>query len=673
MKYRFLSLILIILFFVFDLSSAEKWAITFEDFFSMKRMGGLTVSPDGHWAAYTIQTPDIEENNITGQIRVLDLKTNQSRQLTNDEKSSSGPVWHPDSKTIYFTRGGQIWRQTVDEEQAEKLTDFYPGAGGIVISRDGSKMLFSSQVYPECETIECNEQKMKAQEENKVKARVIDNLMYRHWNQWLEGKVNHVFMAGTDGSGIVDLTPGPYHAPPVGLGSGHDYTFSPDGKEVCYVTNTDEIIAAGTNNDLFIKALPDGKAVRLTQNEGNDNGPHYSPDGKYIAYLSMERAGFEADRYRIMLYDRKKKSARELTKGFELSASSIVWHPAGKEIYFSAAERDFINIYKVNINTSKIEPVLEGHYIHDLNFINENEILFAKETASTPREIYKYDLKTDKLTRISRINTELLAQLEMPAYEDFWFEGANGDSVHGLILKPPFFDPDKKYPAIELIHGGPQGAWGNDFHYRWNYQMFASPGYVIFMINFHGSRGYGQDFTDAVSKDWGGAPYEDILIGTKYVLDNYSFIDKERIGAAGASYGGFMINWIAGAENPFQCLVSHDGVYEQVSMYGATEELWFPEWEFNGKPWQEGSLYRKWNPANRAEHFETPMLVIHGEHDYRVPYTQGLQLFTALQRQGVKSRLLFFPDEDHFVRKPQNARLWWKTVHEWFAEFLMNE
>ncbi|HHE55424.1 MAG TPA: S9 family peptidase [Caldithrix abyssi] len=239
-------------------------------------------------------------------------------------------------------------------------------------------------------------------------------------------------------------------------------------------------------------------------------------------------------------------------------------------------------------------------------------------------------------------------------------------------MRPPFFEEGKKYPAIELIHGGPQGAWEKEFHFRWNYQMFAAPGYVVFAINFHGSSGYGQEFTDAVSKDWGGAPYQDILTGTKWVFDRYSFIDQNRVGAAGASYGGFMINWIAGDKHPFKCLISHDGVFEQVSMYGATEELWFPEWEFNGTPWDHGSLYQKWNPASpeRVKRFNTPMLIVHGEHDYRVPYTQGLQIFTALQRQGIESRLLFFPDEDHFVTKPQNARLWWETVHGWFKRFL---
>ncbi len=661
---------LVVLFTFATLFATDKHPITFEDFFGMHRLGTVAVSPDGERVAFDVTVPNIEQNNFKTDLWLLDIKTGKSRQLTDAETSSSGPVWAPNGKVIYFNRKGQIWKLNPGGGEAVQVTDFAPGAGGVVINKQGTKMLFVSEVYPNCKTEECNKQRMEEKKNSKVKARVIDHLFYRHWNRWLEGKRSHVFLTDVNGDNIRDVTPGDYDTPPLDLGSGHDYTFSPDGKEICFVRNTDPMVAASTNNDLFIENLDTGEITQLTTNEGNDNNPNYSPDGRYIAYASMERPGFEADRQRLMLYDRKKKTTRELTKGFDLSVSSMVWSPSGKEIFFTVAENGSMSLYRVTISDGKIKPVLKGHYISAVQFAGENTLIFKEQSEAMPYEIFSLDLKTGQRSQLTQINTERLNRLELSRLEPFSFTGAKGDVVHGFIMKPPFFDPNKKYPAIELIHGGPQGAWGNDFHYRWNYQMFAAPGYVIFMINFHGSRGYGQEFTDAVSKDWGGAPYEDILKGTEYVLSHYPFIDRNRVGAAGASYGGFMVNWIAGAENPFRCLVSHDGVYEQVSMYGATEELWFPEWEFNGTPWQKGSLYQKWNPANRAANFKTPTLVVHGEHDYRVPYTQGLQMFTALQRQGVKSKLLFFPDEDHFVRKPQNARLWWKTVHEWFAEFL---
>lgn len=663
--------VLYILFiFLIPLMAGVQRPIAFEDFFSVQRLGALVASPDQKQAAYTLTTPSIADNNFKTDIFILDLKSGTSRRFTNAEKSSSGPVWTPTGKFLYFNRGGQIWKQALDGGEARQVTDFSTGAGGVVFNHNGSQFLFTSEVYADCETEECNKTRAEEAKKNPVKARVIDHLMFRHWNRWLEGKHSHVFVADADGKNIRDLTPGPFDSPPLDLGSAHDYTFSPDGKEVCFVRNTDPIVAASTNNDLFTVNLANGSISRLTTNKGNDNNPNYSPDGRYIAFASMERAGFEADRQRLMLYDRKKGSVIELTTNFDLSVESIVWHPNGKDIYFSVSEAGFKSIYKASVKKPGVKKVVGGHYLSNFQFISDDEILFKKQTAALPYEVFRMQLKKGKAQQVSHINSERLKELSLGQLEPFSFTGAKGETVHGFLIKPPHFDATKKYPAIELIHGGPQGAWGDDFHFRWNYQMFSAPGYVVFVINFHGSRGYGQDFMDAVSKDWGGAPYEDILIGTRYVLDNYSFIDRERVGAAGASYGGFMINWIAGGDNPFKCLVTHDGVYEQVSMWGSTEELWFPEWEFNGKPWEKQSLYQKWNPANRAGNFKTPTLVIHGEHDYRVPYTQGLQMFSALQRQGVESKLLFFPDEDHFVRKPQNARLWWKTVHEWFAKYL---
>ncbi len=666
-----LYLLIALLLLVSPSLAGEKRAITFEDFFTLKRMHSVAVSPDGQQVAFCLTTPNIEENSFKTDIFLYDLKAGELRQITRAASSSSHPVWAPDGETLYFNRSGQIWKISLQGGEAQQVTDFVAGASNAVISPDGKKMMFSAEVYPECETFECLKQKIDSVKNSKVKARVIDQLFYRHWNRWLEGKRSHVFLATIDGEVLKDVTPGDYDTPPLDLGGQHDYVFSPDGKEICFVRNTDSIVAASTNNDLFIYDIASGKTVRLTQNKGNDNNPTYSPDGRYLAYLSMERPGFEADRRRIMLFDRKKRTTRELTAGFPYSVSSIFWRN-NKELFFTCGERGAYSIYRVDIKKGRIRPVLKGHTVSDVQLAGKNTLIFREQNEAMPYELFKFDLKKKKRRQLTFVNKAVLDQLELPRLEEFVFVGAKGDSVHGYILRPPFFEEGKTYPAIELIHGGPQGAWEREFHFRWNYQMFAAPGYVVFAINFHGSSGYGQEFTDAVSKDWGGAPYEDILTGTEWVFENYPFIDRNRVGAAGASYGGFMINWIAGDKHPFKCFVSHDGVFEQVSMYGATEELWFPEWEFNGTPWDEGSLYQKWNPASpeRVRRFQTPMLIVHGEHDYRVPYTQGLQIFTALQRQGIESRLLFFPDEDHFVTKPQNARLWWQTVHNWFARFL---
>jgi dipeptidyl aminopeptidase/acylaminoacyl peptidase len=449
--------------------------------------------------------------------------------------------------------------------------------------------------------------------------------------------------------------------------------FSPDGESICFVKNSDTIVATSTNNDLWLSSLGEEKEQKITQGKGNDFGPLFSPDGEYLAYLSMHRAGFEADQNNIMLHHLKTGEITNLTESIDRSVSDFVWSPDGSRIYFFVQHFARHCLYDVNIQNNRKRLLLENHYLRKISVSPDDKFLILeREAINQPVEIFRFDIKSRNLMQLTFVNQQKLTQLEMNPLEDFWFIGANGDSVHLLLLKPPQFDVSKKYPLVSLIHGGPQGAWGDDFHYRWNAEMFAAPGYVVIMINFHGSQGYGQTFCDAVSKNWGGWPYEDVMTGTKWAAEKFHFIDKERIGAAGASYGGFLINWIEGHNeaNLFKCLVSHDGVFEQVSMFGATEELWFPAWELNGYPWDAESLYQKWNPINYVNNFTTPMLIIHGEHDYRIPYTQGLQLFTALQLRGVHSKLLFFPDEDHFVRKPPNAKQWWKNVHNWFANYL---
>jgi len=653
---------------------AEHNAITFEDFFTTYRLGAPVVSANSQKIAFTVKQANVENNNYTTQIWIMDKDGANKKQLTSHSSASLNPVFSPDSKSLYFlsSRSGssQIYKIALDGGDARQVTDVYGDIDGFVLSPDESHILFVRKIFPDCQDEDCIKQKGEEHKNDPVKARVIDGLMYRHWNAWLEGQYSHLFLLSLNDKTVKDLTPGPYHTPPISLGSGHDYTFSPDGKEICYVTNMDTEIAISTNNDLFTISADGSTPVRISISDGNDNNPQYSPDGKYIAYLSMERAGFEADRQRIMLYNRETKKTRELTIDFHLSVGEILWTMDSKTLYFTAEDAGNNSIFRVSIENSSIESVLKGHNVHGVQLLDDNFLVYSEQTNKMPYEIFSYNTETNGSSKLTRFNDELLEKFDLPDYEDFWFIGAQGDSVHGFIMKPPLFEEGKRYPAVHLIHGGPQGMWSNEWHYRWNYQMFASQGYVVYYINFHGSRGYGQKFTDSISKHWGDLPYEDLVKGTEFVIKHYEFIDPDRLGAAGASYGGFMINWIAGNENPYKCLISHDGVYDQVSMWGSTEELWFPEWEMGGVPWQAGSVYHKWSPSRLAANFKTPTLVIHGEHDYRVPYTQGLQFFTALQRQNVPSRLLFFPDEDHFVRKPKNAQLWWKTVHEWLTTYL---
>jgi dipeptidyl aminopeptidase/acylaminoacyl peptidase len=656
---------------------AQTKAITFDDFIQIKRISDAQLSPQGNLVAFVITIMDKEQNSSNSDIWLVPTSGGEIRQLTISPQADFRPRWSPDGKKIAFisTRGGspQIWLINLDGGEAYPLSDISSGASGVIWSPTGQHLAFTSSVYPECLDDECNKQKDEEKKKSKVKANIFHELLFRHWNSWRDGKRSHLFVIPSEGGKAVDVTPGDYDTPPISLGSSYDYTFSPDGKEICFVQNTDpELrISLGTNNDLFITSLEGGKSKKLTPNKANDNSPHYSPNGSFIAYRAMVRAGFEADKYSLMVYDRRVKETINLTENLDRSVDEIVWSPDSALIYFTAQEKGRIGLFKIQLKTKKTEKILEGHYISSLYLSPDGKkMVFLKQSLHSPSDVYSFDLKTKKLTQLIDVNRELLSKLEMNPAEEFWFQGAEKEKIHGFLVKPPFFKPSLKYPLVMLIHGGPQGAWSDNFHYRWNAQMFASPGYVVVLINFHGSTGYGQTFTDSISGDWGGKPLEDIMLGLDYVLSGYDFIDNNRLGAAGASYGGYMINWIEGHTDRFNCLISHAGVFDLRSMHGSTEELWFPEWEFKGTPWTSKEMYEKWSPSYYIQNFKTPCLVIHGQYDFRVPVTQGFQLFTALQRKKIPSKMLYYPDECHFVQKPQNAKLWWKTVHEWLARYL---
>lgn len=669
-----ISLILVLVTSVFP----QTRAIQFEDFFEMGRVTEPQISPDGKYVAYTVTVYSIEENQGNSDIHLISMDGKEQRQLTFSEKSDRSPRWSADSKSIAFlsNRDGayQIYLLPVSGGEAEKVTDIPTGVNSFAWSPDGKYFMVATDMHPQAATPEESQKIDEEKEKDQASGRIIDGLLYRHWNHWREGMYSRVLAIPAAGGEAVSITPPDKDTPPISLGSSHDFVWAPNSKDICFVSNPDPVVAISTNNDLWLTNRSTAAVKQITTNKGNDMAPLFSPDGKHIAYLSMARAGFESDQTDLMIYDIKTGKIENLTETLDLYVSDFAWSPRSNKIYFRSPYHGRYRVYAVDMKSKKRELLLDDHCVVGMD-VNPNgkNLVLAIEAINRPTELYRFDLGIKKLTQLTFTNKERLAGLEMNTLEDHWFIGAHDDSVHLLMIKPPHFDPAKQYPLISLVHGGPQGAWEDEFHYRWNAQMFAAPGYVVIMINFHGSRGYGQAFCDAVSQDWGGAPYEDVMIGTKWAIENFDFIDGDRVGAAGASYGGFMMNWIEGRNEDglFKVLVSHDGVYEQVSMFGATEELWFPTWEFNGYPWDEGSLYQKWNPANFVENFNTPMLVIHGENDFRVPYTQGLQLFTALQLRGVDSRLLYFPDEDHFVRKPQNARLWWKTVHEWLGRYLM--
>ncbi len=677
MNKKNLIIITILLAFSLQATTAEKKPLSFAEFIHMKRVSDLQLSPSGDRLALTVTEMDLENNKSNSDIWIIHLESRQNLKLTSNPTADFNPRWSPDGNRIAFisTRDGspQIWTIDLQGGEAQPLTAVATGATGLIWSPTGKNMAFISEVYPDCPDMECNAKKVKEREKSQVQAEIFDELLFRHWNSWREGRRSHVFMIPARGGVMVDLTPGDFDTPPISLGGNQDYTFSPDGKEICFVRNTDPELrkGIGTNNDLFIRRIGNSAIKKITTNRANDNSPNYSPDGKYIAYRAMERPGFEADKYSLLLYDRANEKASRVTEGLDRSVDEILWAPESRSIYFTCSAQGRTELYSYDLKTEQSRRLLSNIMFTSSVISPDGQTLyFLKQSIDVPSEVYSFDLRKQITEKISCFNDTLLSDIDMNPAEDFWFAGAAGDKVHGLLVRPPFFDKSKKYPHVMLIHGGPQGAWSDNFHFRWNAQMFAAQGYVVSMINFHGSTGYGQKFTDSISGDWGGKPYEDIMKGLDHIHSNYKFIDSSRVGAAGASYGGYMINWIEGHTDKFTCLISHAGVYDLRSMYGATEELWFPEWEFRGTPWTSQEQYEKWSPSYFVQNFKTPCLVIHGQHDYRVPVTQGFQLFTSLQRMNVPSRLLYFPDEYHFVTKPQNARLWWKTMFEWLADYL---
>lgn len=655
---------------------------TIEDLLKVRRVSDPQVSPDGRWVAYTIADTDKAANKRTTQIYLISTDGGEPRQLTNEKQSSHSPRWSPDGKRLAFVsaRDGesQIWTAELTEAAAgslKKITNISTGADAPIWSLDGKWIAFTSEVYPECATDDCNKQKAEKAAASKVKAKIAEGLLYRHWTTWKEARRTHIFVVSTESGESRDLTPGNYDAPPFSLGGQADYAFSPDSKELAFARNTDKVEALSTNGDIFTVPVAGGEIRRITgENPANDLTPTYSPDGRYIAYRAQSKPGFESDRWRLMLYDRKTGQSNSLTNQFDSSVESFTFSADGQRIYLTALEHGRQPIYELPLGGLPGKKLINDGFNDDVQVTADGKTLvFTRQSLTRPVEIYKTNSLGAGAAQITKTNDAFLADFNLKPAEEISWEGAAGARVYGFITKPANYTATRKWPLIVLIHGGPQGSWNDSWSYRWNPQLFAAAGYVVFAPNPRGSTGFGQKFVDEISADWGGKVFTDLLNGIAYVA-SMPYVDREHIGAAGGSYGGYMVNWIEGHNNDprvkFSALMSHAGVYNLTSMYGVTEELWFPEWEFKGTPWTNPEMYTKWSPHMFVKEFKTPMLVIHGELDYRVPVGEGLQLFTALQRQGVESKLLIYPDEGHWVLKPQNSELWYNTVLEWFDKHL---
>ncbi|MFI5251851.1 MAG: S9 family peptidase [Bacteroidota bacterium] len=664
------------------LIAQEKRAMTLDDMFAIKRVTDPQISPDGKWIAFTITVPDKDANSTQSHIWIMPSTGGSAKRLTDNPKQDRHPRWSPDGKWIACesNRNGsyQIYLISPEEDDTKQLTSISTEASQAVWSHDGKYIAFVSSVYPEFsdkpynESDALNKQKMESKEKSKVKARVLTHLLYRHWDSWVDDLRQHIFVIPVEGGDPRDVTPGDRDAVPTSstFSAGDDFDFSPDGTELAYTATplpTREE-AWHTNHDIYTVNVTTGERKQITTNPAADGFPRYSPDGKYMAYRAQSRPDFEADRWQLMLLNRGNGKITSLTKNFDSGVESFIWANHSKALIFDAEEKGTKPLWSVSITGNDVKKLIGGSVNGDMTLAADGSMLaFSRNSFRRPNEIFTSSIEGKDVKQVSTVNDDLFNEIDYIAPESVTYTGAAGAKVQMWIIKPPMFDSAKKYPLVYWVHGGPQGAWMDGWSYRWCPEVWAAQGYVLALPNPRGSTGFGQKFTDEISRDWGGKVYTDVMNGVAY-MEKHPYIDKNKMAAAGASYGGYMMNWLEGHTDKFKTIICHDGVYNFTSMYGSTEELWFDEWE-HGIPW-ETKDYEKYSPHKYAKNFKTPMLIIHSEKDYRIPITEAMQLFTTLQRKGIPSKFLTFPDENHWVLKPANSEFWHNTIFEWLAGYL---
>ncbi|KAJ3381604.1 hypothetical protein HDU92_005236 [Lobulomyces angularis] len=655
------------------------------DLVDIERIGPPVVNSDGRLAAFTLYNYDQKLNKHSKCLSLLDLTNDVQTRLTKKDFSytDDNPVWlSKDILAFLSTRSGtsQIWTLNITDSSLLQLTD-YPLPLQFLKSHPDSKSLaFVAEIYPESGDINESAMLKKIEEGQFSSGRVYDNLFVRHWDVWVHPvRRNQLFVlkfkfinGRVEVKSTVNVLKGTVLETPVGtMGDESHFEFSPDGSEIAFTSRVPEKEAAwNTNLDIYITSTSGkNKPYSISgKNKGSDSNPTYSPDGRFLSWLQMETPGYESDLNRVVLFDRKSEKIKILTKHFDRSVDSIIWSKDSKKLYAKAQDLGHLKIFSVDVASASIKQVVKDGHNTALSIIEgakdqKEHLLFLRATSSTPADIYSVQPSDSAFIRQrTAVNERKLVNKLMSEPIEFWFKGYNNEPVMGWLYMPSSFSNQERYPLAFLMHGGPEDSWNNDFSYRWNPQIFAGSGFAVVAINFHGSTGYGGNFTRSILGNWGGAPYESLMKGLKYVLKKYSFIDKKRVCALGASYGGYMANWVNGNTNAFSCIVNHDGIFDTRAAYYSTEELWFPESEFKGPAYTKGSLYEKWNPSLRVTKWTTPTLVIHSELDFRLPITEGLSTFTALQRQGIPSKLLYFPDENHWILKPANTIKWYTEV-----------
>ncbi len=660
----------------------ENHPFNVQDLWEMDRISDPQVSPDGEWIVFGLSSLDREANRRRSDLWMVGVDGSGLRRLTTHPASEFNPRWAPDGLAVYFlsTRSGnsQVWRIAMAGGEAKQATDLPLDVGSLSLSPDGSRLAISMEVYPDCPELACTVDRLRAAGDRVSSGVLYDRLFIRHWDSWEDGRRSHLFVLPVEGEGgPVDIMDGmDGDSPSVPFGGPEEYTFTPDGDAVVFTVRlAGEREPWSTDFDLYIAPADGSHDARLltTENRAWDTQPVFSPDGGKFAYLAMERPGFEADRFRILLQDWPHGKTRVLTQDWDRSVGSMTFSPDGQTLLVTAQNLGNRSLFAVDVASGEVRELIHEGTIRSPSFAG-NHIVFGMDHLRSPVELYRARIDATGVEPITAVNLKRVASTRLGEPEQITFQGAEGGEVYAWLVKPVDFDPTKRYPVAFIIHGGPQGSSSNNFHYRWNPQIYAAAGYAVLLVDFHGSTGYGQDFTDAITGDWGGKPLEDLQKGLAAVIAQNPWMDGDRACALGASYGGYMVNWIAGNwPEGFRCLVNHDGVFDQRIMYYGTEELWFPEWEHGGTYWESELGYERHNPVMHVEKWQTPMLVIHGAQDHRVPLEHGIGAFTALQRKGVPSQFLYFPDENHWVLSPANGVQWHEAVLAWMDRWTKEE
>ena len=656
---------------------------TVEDLVRLKRLSDPEVSPDGRYVAYVLRETDMEANKGRSNLWLLDLtqKNAQPLRLTNNPANDTSPRWAPDSRTLYFlsSRGGssQVWRIHTDGGEAIRVTNYPLDVGALKISPRGDAIAVGMDVLPDCNDLRCTKDKLDARAKDKATGRLYDKLFIRHWDTWSDGTRSHLFSAhlGADGTAEapVDLSKSlDADAPSKPFGGDEDFDFSPDGTTLVFsarIAGRTEPLS--TNFDLFQVPVDGSSAPRnlTANNPAWDAQPVFLKNGD-LAWLAMDRPGFEADRFHVMLKDARTGTVRPLTQAWDRSVSRLGALPDGHTLLATTSDVGQTALYAIDVKTGKPRKLVGTGEVAAYS-VAKNQIVYALASLGSPEDLFVMPANGGPAKQLTHVNESVLGNRHLSEYEQFSFKGWNDETVYGYVVKPYGYEAGKRYPIAFVVHGGPQASMQNIWSYRWNAEAIAAGGYAVVMIDFHGSPGYGQAFTDSISKDWGGKPLVDLKKGLDAAISQYNWLDGDRACALGASYGGFMMNWIQGNwSDRFRCIVNHDGVFDQRTMYYETEELWFMEWENGGTQYEHPENYEKFNPVDFVSKWQTPMLIIHSEQDFRIPYPQGIGAFTALQRRGIESKLLVFPDENHWVLKPANSVLWYHTVMGWLDEHL---